>query len=66
MSSPVQSTPQSEPQSEPQSRRRKLRPDAHTVLRERRRVRVNGLYEKPVEELTPEEIRRMKRAFFGV
>lgn len=44
-------------------RRRKLRPDARTVLRERSRERVHDLYEKPVTELTPEEIRRMKRAF---
>ena len=47
-----------------QSSRRKLRPDARKVLLEKTRNRVEGLYEKPVEELTPEEIARMKQAFF--
>lgn len=56
MSTPVESTP---------SHRRKLRPDARRVLLEKSRSRVNTLYEKPVEELTPEEIRQMKRAFFA-
>jgi hypothetical protein len=55
MSSPVEST---------QPHRRKLRPDARKVLMEKSRSRVHSLYEKPVEELTPEEIRRMKQAFF--
>lgn len=47
-----------------QSQRRKLRPDARKVLLEKTRNRVQDLYEKPVEELTPEEIARMKQLFF--
>jgi hypothetical protein len=56
MSTPVKSTP---------SHRRKLRPDARKVLLEKSLSRVHTLYEKPVEELTPEEITQMKRAFFA-
>lgn len=52
-------------QQQPQSTRRRLRPDARKILTERARRGVEGLYEKPVEELTPEQIRLMKAAFFS-
>jgi len=52
-------------QQQSQSPRRRLRPDARKILVERLRRGVEDLYQRPVEELTPEEIRLMKAAFFS-
>lgn len=44
---------------------RRLRPEVAAALLERRRqAQLNELYQKPVEELDPEELARMRAAFF--
>jgi hypothetical protein len=44
---------------------RRLRPEVAAELAARnRQSRLDALYEKPVEELDPEEIARMRSAFF--
>jgi hypothetical protein len=54
-----------ETDSEPRPKRtRRLRPDAAEVIARFRSERLNELYVKPVESLQPEELARMKAAFF--
>lgn len=43
---------------------RRLRPDAAALLARLRNEQLQELYVKPVESLAPEEIARMKAAFF--
>lgn len=49
---------------EPHKRTRRLKPDAAERIARLRSERLNELYVKPVESLEPEEIARMKAAFF--
>jgi hypothetical protein len=47
-------------------RTRRLRPEAVAMIIARtRQDKIEELYTKPVESLEPEEIARMKAAFFG-
>jgi hypothetical protein len=43
---------------------RRLRPDAAALIARLRREQLQELYVKPVDSLAPEELARMKAAFF--
>jgi hypothetical protein len=49
----------------PLRRTRKLRPEvASEMARRNRQTQLDTLYDKPVQELDPDDIARMRRAFF--
>jgi hypothetical protein len=46
--------------------RRRLKPEiARRLAEQRRNTAIQALYERPAQELTPEEIARLKSAFFS-
>lgn len=55
--------PEIDPEPRPK-RTRRLKPDAAERIARFRGERLNELYVKPVESLQPEELARMKAAFF--
>lgn len=62
-----ENVPRTEPLEEPTRTRkssRRLRDDFATLLAKKREAQLDELYSKPVEELEPEELRRMRSAFF--